>query len=130
MAQNTPIHKNNELTDDEDDSDNEKVDNFYKFISTQAQQNVALNDYLDEIGVDAKSDMSDLSENNMQQIYNRLNEKDKNTMKTQFMKNIRKLINRPNFTLAGGARKSKRKLRKTRKTRKTRKNKTRILRKK
>ena len=126
MAQNTPIYENNELTDDEN-SDDERSDNFYKFISTQAQHNNALNDYLDEIGVDAKSDMSDLSENNMQQIYNRLNEKDKNTMKTQFMKNIRKLINRPNFTLAGGARKSKRKLRKTRKTRK---NKTRILRKK
>jgi len=126
MAKNTDIYNDQYLTEDEN-SDDERSDNFYKFISTQAQQNVALNDYLDEIGVDAKSDMSDLSENNMQQIYNRLNEKDKNTMKTQFMKNIRKLINRPNFTLAGGARKSKRKLRKTRKTRK---NKTRILRKK
>jgi hypothetical protein len=126
MAQNTPIYKNNELTDDEN-SDDERSDNFYKFISTQAQDNDALNNYLDEIGVDAKSDMSDLSENNMQQIYKLLDIKDKNTMKTQFMKNIRKLINRPNFTLAGGARKSKRKLRKTRKTRK---NKTRILRKK
>ena len=126
MAQNTPIYKNNELTDDEN-SDDERSDNFYKFISTQAQDNDALNEYLDEIGVDAKSDMSDLSENNMQQIYKLLDIKDKNTMKTQFMKNIRKLINRPNFTLAGGARKSKRKLRKTRKTRK---NKTRILRKK
>jgi hypothetical protein len=127
MAKNTDIYNDQYLTEDEDDSDNEKVDNFYKFISTQAQHNDALNDYLDEIGVDAKSDMSDLSENNMQQIYNRLNEKDKNTMNTQFMKNIRKIVNRPNFTLAGGARKSKRKLRKTRKTRK---NKTRILRKK
>lgn len=126
MAQNTPIYKNNELTDDEN-SDDEQSDNFYKFISTQAQQNVALNDYLDEIGVDAKSDMSDLSENNMEQIYKRLNEKYKNTMKTQIMKNIRKLIKSPNFTLAGGARKSKRKLKKTRKTRK---NRTRILRKK
>jgi len=126
MAKNTDIYNDQYLTEDEN-SDDERSDNFYKFISTQAQQNVALNDYLDEIGVDTKSDMSDLSENNMQQIYNRLNEKDKNTMKTQFMKNIRKLINRPNFTLAGGARKSKRKLRKTRKTRK---NKTRILRKK
>lgn len=126
MAQNTPIYKNNELTDDEN-SDDERSDNFYKFISTQAQQNVALNDYLDEIGVDAKSDMSDLSENNMQQIYKRLNEKDKNTMKTQFMKNIRKLINSPDFKLEGGARKSKRKLKKNRKTRK---NRTRILRKK
>ena len=126
MAKNTDIYNDQYLTEDEN-SDDERSDNFYKFISTQAQQNDALNDYLDEIGVDAKSDMSDLSENNMQQIYNRLNEKDKNTMKTQFMKNIRKLINRPNFTLAGGARKSKRKLRKTRKTRK---NKTRILRKK
>lgn len=126
MAQNTPIYKNNELTDDEN-SDDERSDNFYKFISTQAQDNDALNNYLDEIGVDAKSDMSDLSENNMQQIYKLLNIKDKNTMNTQYLKNIRKIVNRPNFTLEGGARKSKRKLRKTRKTRK---NKTRILRKK
>ena len=126
MAQNTPIYKNDELTDDEN-SDDEKSDNFYKFISTQAQQNRALNNYLFEIGFYEKSDMPDLSENNMQQIYKLLDIKEKNTMKTQFMKNIRKLINSPNFRLDGGARKSKRKLRKTRKTRK---NKTRILRKK
>lgn len=126
MAQNTPIYKNNELTDDEN-SDDERSDNFYKFISTQAQHNDALNEYLDDIGLDAKNDMPDLSPENMQKIYNLLDIKEKNTMKTQYLKNIRKLINSPNFRLDGGARKSKRKLRKTRKTRK---NKTRILRKK
>lgn len=127
MAKNTDIYNDQYLTEDEDDSDNEKVDNFYKFISTQAQHNDAFNEYLDDIGLDAKNDMPDLSEQHMQKIYQLLDVNGKKTMKTQFMTNIRNIVGNQDFKLVGGARKSKRKLRKTRKTRK---NKTRILRKK
>ena len=126
MAKNTDIYNDQYLTEDEN-SDDERSDNFYKFISGQVKNNDALNEFFDDIGVDAKSDMPDLSEQHMQKIYQLLDVNGKKTMKTQYIKNIRTLLNRPNFKLVGGARKSKRKLKKTRKTRK---NRTRILRKK
>lgn len=103
MAQNTPIYKNDELTDDEN-SDDEKSDNFYKFISTQTQHNDALNDYLFGIGFYEKGDMPDLSENNMQQIYKLLDIKEKNTMNAQYLKNIRKIVRNRNFRLWRGVR--------------------------
>jgi hypothetical protein len=53
--------------------------------------------------------------------------KEKNTMKTQYIQNIRKIVRNRDFKLVGGARKSKKSLKKNRKTRK---NRTRILRKK
>ena len=126
MAKNTDIYNDQYLTEDEN-SDDERSDNFYNFISGEAQRNDAVKDYLFGIGFYEKNDMPDLTEQHMQEIYKLLDIKEKNTMKTQYIQNIRKIVRNRDFKLVGGARKSKRKLKKTRKTRK---NRTRILRKK
>jgi hypothetical protein len=125
MAGKTPIN-NDYLTEDEN-SDDENIGNFYKFISGEAQRNNALDEYLDHIGLDEEFGINFLTEQHMKQIYKLLDVNEKQTMKTQFMKNIRNIVGNQRFRLEGGARKSKKSLKKTRKTRK---NRTRILRKK
>ena len=122
MAENTDIYKYNYLTEEEDDSENERTDNFYKFISgrIKLKKYKPLNDYLFEIGWDDKIGTHFLTETHMQRIYDLLDNKDKNTMKGNYLKNIRKITQNPDFNFVGGARKSKRKARKSRKTRKTR----------
>jgi hypothetical protein len=122
MAENTEIYRYDCLTEEEYDSDDYNIENFYKFISGKIQQKKykALNDYLDEIGLDDKIGIHFLTEEHMQHIYDLLGPSGKVTMKHNYLKNIRKITQNPDFNFVGGARKSKRKPKKTRKSRKTR----------
>lgn len=122
MAENTDIYKYDYLTEEEDDSDDERTDNFYKFISgrIKLKKYKPLNDYLFEIGWDDKIGTDFLTETHMQRIYDLLNKSDQDDMKHNYLKNIRKITQNPDFNFVGGARKSKRKPKKARKSRKTR----------
>ena len=122
MAENTDIYNYDCLTEEEDDSDDYNIENFYKFISgiIKLKKYKPLNDYLYAIGWDDKIGTHFLTETHMQRIYDLLDNKDKNTMKDNYLKNIRKIIQNQGFNFVGGARKSKRKAKKTRKSRKTR----------
>jgi hypothetical protein len=122
MAENTDIYRYDCLTEEEDDSDNERTENFYKFISgkIKLKKYEALNDYLFHIGWDDKIGTHFLTEEHMQRIYDLLDKSGKKTMKRNYLKNIRKITQNPDFNFVGGARKSKRKPKKTRKSRKTR----------
>jgi hypothetical protein len=122
MAENTDIYNDNALTENEDDSDNENIVNFYKFISgkIKLKKYKPLNDYLFEIGWDDKIGTDFLTEAHMQHIYDLLDEKGKTTMKRNYLKHIRKIVENPDFNFVGGARKTNRKPKKTKKSRKTR----------
>lgn len=106
------------LTDNEEDYEG----NVYKFISTRAQQkkngkyiNSRLRKYIRDIGWNTRSDIEFVDTNMFQQIYNKLNKKDKLQMKT-FLDDIRDITGDRDFDFVdnvGGKNRRTKRLRKT-----------------
>jgi hypothetical protein len=95
-----PIFNDEHLTDVEDDSENDcEYTNFYNFISTQARTNADLANYLFEIGWIEKADTYLLDTMDIQQIYQLLSPESKKTMKNNYLRELRKIIQNPNFNL-------------------------------
>ena len=95
-----PIFNDEYLTDVEDDSENDcEYTNFYNFISTQARTNTDLANYLFEIGWIEKADTYLLDTMDIQQIYQLLSPESKKTMKNNYLRELRKIIQNPNFNL-------------------------------
>ena len=91
------------LTDIDDDSeddnkdDNKEYKNLYNFISTKAQSNANLRQFIDDIGWDEQSDIEFLDTGIINNIYSLLDkQKDKNEMKN-YLREIRKITNNHNF---------------------------------
>jgi len=87
------------LTDIDDDSehDNKEYKNLYNFISTRAQSNANLRQFIDDIGWDEQSDIELLDTGMIHTIYNLLDkQKDKNEMNS-YLREIRKIIDNPSF---------------------------------
>ena len=85
----------NDLTDDED----ETTDNFSKFIKTQIQKNNELSQYLFDLGWFNESDTEFLEAIHLQNIYGLLTSNAKNTMKTNYMSELKKITNNNNFEI-------------------------------
>lgn len=95
-----PMFNDEYLTDVEDDSeDDSEYTNFYNFISTQARTNTELANYLFVIGWIEKVDTYLLDTMDIQQIYQLLDPESKKTMKNNYLRELRKIIQNPNFNL-------------------------------
>ena len=84
--------------DDESQDHNNKYKNFYNFISTTAQSNANLKQFIVDIGLDEQSDIELLDTDMINTIYNFLLKKDKNKIKT-YLKEIREITNNFLFNL-------------------------------
>ena len=91
------IYQEEYLTEEEENSDDEKYINLYNFISTKVKINIALMNYLWEIGWYEKEEIILLEVDIIEQIYYLLDEKDKITMKKNYLRDIRKIINNSSF---------------------------------
>ena len=95
-----PIFNDEYLTDVEDDSeDDSEYTNFYNFITTQARSNIELANYLFEIGWIEKADTYLLDTMDIQQIYLLLGPQAKKTMKNNYLRELRKIVQNPSFNL-------------------------------
>jgi hypothetical protein len=92
-----PIYNESYLTESEEDSKDEKYINFYNFISTKVTTNIELMNYLWELGLFAKEDIIFLEEDWIRHIYDLLDEKGRITIRKNYLRDIRKIINNPNF---------------------------------
>ena len=86
-----PIHTDEYLTEEEDNSEDESYFNFYKFISSEARKNIELRIYLFDIGWVEKDETVYLDVNIIQDIYDLLDEKRKKTMNDNYLRDIRKI---------------------------------------
>ena len=93
-----PIHTDEYLTEEEDNSEDEEYFNFYKFISSEARKNMELRIYLFDIGWVEKDETVYLDVNIIQDIYDLLDEKRKKTMNDNYLRDIRKITNILQFT--------------------------------
>lgn len=93
----TEIYNEHYLTEEEDDSEDEKYINFYNFISTEVRTNTVLMNYLFEIGWFEKEEIIFLDSNFIQYIYDLLDNKKKIIMNRNYLRDIRKIINNSNF---------------------------------
>jgi hypothetical protein len=91
------IYKEEYLTEEEENSEDEKYINLYIFISTKIKTNIALMNYLFEIGWYEKEDIILLNTDLIQHMYNLLDKKDQITMKKNYLRDIRKITNNYNF---------------------------------
>jgi len=107
-----------------------ELKNFYKFLSTQAQKNEELADYLKEqLGLTHQSEVQLLDNDQCIHIYNLLDASGKKTMRNNYLGIVKIIVRNPRFTFPpdpAGTRKYKkhrksRKDRNSRKGRKTRK---------
>jgi hypothetical protein len=93
-----PIHTDEYLTEDEDNSEDEEYFNFYKFISSESRKNIALRIYLFDIGWFEKNDTIYLDMVLIQDIYDLLDEKTKKIINDNYLRDIRKITNNIHFT--------------------------------
>jgi hypothetical protein len=110
------IMTNTELTegeedsedDSEDDSDDKAYKNFYNFVSTQAQDNADLKDYLfDIVGWYNMIDTHYLDEVSIRNIYSLLDEEGQKTMINNYLPIIRKITGVQNINLIEGGKRRK-----------------------
>jgi hypothetical protein len=95
--ENTEIYNEYYLTEEEDDSDDDKYINLYKFISTELRKNLVLKNYLFDIGWFEKEDIILLESEWIIDIYNLLDEKKKIIMQKNYLRDIKKITNNYNF---------------------------------
>ena len=95
--ENTEIYNEYYLTEEEDDSDDDKYINLYKFISTELRKNLVLKNYLFDIGWFEKEDIIFLETDMIIRIYNLLDETKKIIMKKNYLRDIKKITNNSNF---------------------------------
>jgi len=108
-------------TDTDDEDNNDRYTKLFNFLYTEIQRNDRLYDYLiNDVGFVDSTYIQFISEDNFNQIYNLLNEKQKKDMKKNYLYTIRQLLHNPDFDLTTVGGKS-RKFRKSRKSRKYRK---------
>jgi hypothetical protein len=117
--------------DSEDDSDDKAYRNFYNFISTQAINNLDLQNYIiNEVGLFELGDEQFLTNDAIRNIYLLLGDEEKKTMKNNYLPIIRKIIGVQNINwIEGGKRrkslrKSKSKRRKSLRKKRYRKSKS------
>ena len=88
------------LTEIEDDSEvDSEYTNFYNFISTQARTNTELANYLFDLGWLEKLDTYVLEGSWIQEMYQLLGPEAKKTMKKNYLRELRKITQNPNFNL-------------------------------
>lgn len=95
--ENTEICNEHYLTEEEDDSDDDKYINLYKFISTEVRRNLALKNYLFDIGWFEKEDIILLESDWILYIYNLLDKKKKIIMQKNYLRDLKKITNNYNF---------------------------------
>jgi hypothetical protein len=93
----TEIYNDDYLTEEEENSDDDKYINLYKFISTELRKNSALKNYLFQLGWFEKEDIILLESDWILYIYNLLDEKKKIIMKKNYLRDIKKITNNSNF---------------------------------
>ena len=96
---NVPMFNDEYLTDVEDDTQDSEYTNFYNFISTQARINTELANYLFDLGWLEKLDTYVLEGSWIQEMYQLLGPQAKKTMKNNYLRGLRKIIQNPNFHL-------------------------------
>jgi hypothetical protein len=95
--ENTEIYNEDYLTEEEDNSDDDKYINLYKFISTELRKNSALKNYLFQLGWFEREDIILLESHWILYMYNLLDEKKKIIMKKNYLRDIKKITNNSNF---------------------------------
>jgi hypothetical protein len=85
------IYNDEYLTEEEDNSEEKDYGNFYKFLITQLKNNLQLKNYLyNVLGLIEKEDLVYLDANDIQDIYNLLNENGKLIMKKNYLEYLNK----------------------------------------